>query len=123
MLFHTWIFAVFFLVFYPVYLATKGTRLRDYWLLLASYVFYAGWNPLYLLLITYSTLVDYFVVLRMVRSPRRRLWLALAVSNNICLLAVFKYAGFAAQNINALLAAAGLPYVLDVPTWLLPVAI
>ena len=68
MLFHTWVFAAFFLVFYPVYLAVKGTRLRDYWLLLSSYVFYGWWNPLYLLLISYSTVVDYFVVLRMAKS-------------------------------------------------------
>ena len=107
MLFHTWVFAVFFLVFYPVYLAVKGTRLRDYWLLLSSYVFYGWWNPLYLLLISYSTVVDYFVVLRMVKSRHRKLWLALAVSNNLCLLATFKYAGFVTENLNALLAALG----------------
>ena len=123
MLFHTWVFAVFFLVFYPVYLAVKGTRLRDCWLLLLSYVFYGWWNPLYLLLISYSTVVDYFVVLRMVKSRHRKLWLALAVSNNLCLLAVFKYAGFVTENLNALLAAAGVPHVIPVPDWLLPVGI
>ncbi|MGO8704727.1 MAG: MBOAT family O-acyltransferase [Candidatus Brocadiia bacterium] len=123
MLFHTWVFAAFFLVFYPVYLAVKGTRLRDYWLLLSSYVFYGWWNPLYLLLISYSTVVDYFVVLRMVKSPHRKRWLALAVTNNLCLLATFKYAGFLTENLNALLAALGGQYVIPVPNWLLPVGI
>ena len=123
MLFHTWVFAAFFLVFYPVYLAVKGTRLRDYWLLLSSYVFYGWWNPLYLLLISYSTVVDYFVVLRMVKSPHRKRWLALAVTNNLCLLATFKYAGFLTENLNALLAALGIPHVIPVPNWLLPVGI
>ena len=123
MLFHTWSFVAFFLVFYPVYLAVKSGRCRDPWLLLSSYVFYAWWNPLYLLLITYSTLVDYFVVLRMVRSPHPKLWLTLAVSNNLCLLSVFKYAGFVTENLNTLLGALGLPYTLAVPNWLLPVGI
>ena len=38
MRFHTWTFALFFLVFYPVYLGLKGTRFRIPWLLAASYV-------------------------------------------------------------------------------------
>jgi hypothetical protein len=40
MLFQTWTFLLFFLIFYPVYLVLKKTRLRTPWLLLASYVFY-----------------------------------------------------------------------------------
>ena len=48
MYFHTWIFGLFFLIFYPVYLAVKGTRVRLPWLLVASYVFYGWCNPRYL---------------------------------------------------------------------------
>ena len=55
MLFHTWIFAVFIGVFLPVHLALRRTRFADAWLLCASYVFYAWWNPLFLLLIVTST--------------------------------------------------------------------
>ena len=51
MLFHTWIFALFFLAVYPGYLLLKGTRFRLPWLLLASYVFYLWWKPIYLVLI------------------------------------------------------------------------
>ena len=58
MLFHTWVFLAFFLAFYPIYLLIKGTRLRLPWLLAASYVFYGWWNPVYLLLILWSTTVD-----------------------------------------------------------------
>ena len=123
MLFHTWIFVLFFLLFYPVYLAVKGTRLRDPWVLAASYVFYGWWNPFYLLLITYSTVVDYFAVLRMAKSSRRKLWLALAVGNNLCLLSLFKYAGFVVRNLNALLDALGADYFIPDPGWLLPVGI
>ena len=30
------------------------------WLMLASYFFYGWWNPYYLLLVVYSTVLDYF---------------------------------------------------------------
>ena len=55
MLFHTWIFLLFFILFYGIFLALKKTRFREPWLLVASYVFYGWWNPLYLLLIVWST--------------------------------------------------------------------
>ncbi len=62
MLFHTWTFLLFFPVVFLGYLALKGTPMRIPWLLAASYVFYGCWHPFYLLLIVYSTALDYFVV-------------------------------------------------------------
>jgi D-alanyl-lipoteichoic acid acyltransferase DltB (MBOAT superfamily) len=123
MLFHTWTFALFFLVFYPVYLAIKGTRLRTPWLLLASYVFYGWWNPLYLLLIVWSTSVDYFAVIGMSRSRRRAPWLVASLVNNLGLLGFFKYGEFVAGNVNSLLIWLGLPYEVPMPDVLLPVGI
>ena len=70
MLFHTWTFVLFFLLVYGVYLAVKNTPLREPWLLVGSYVFYGWWNPLYLLLILYSTTVDYLAVVGMGRTGR-----------------------------------------------------
>ncbi len=62
MLFHTWTFLIFFPIVFLGYLAFKKTSLRVLWLLAASYVFYGSWNPFYLLLIIYSTALDYWVV-------------------------------------------------------------
>ena len=45
MLFHTWPFALFFIIVYPAYLVLKNTRLRFPWLLASSYFFYACFNP------------------------------------------------------------------------------
>lgn len=123
MLFHTWTFVAFFLVFYPVYLLTKRTRFRDGWLLACSYVFYGWWNPIYLILIVYSTAVDFFGAVMMCRSQRKKFWLGLTVANNLLLLGTFKYAGFLADNLNAVLGALGVPYVVSAPGWLLPVGI
>ena len=71
MLFHTWPFFLFLLVVLPVYLVLRPTRLAVWWLFVASYFFYGWWNPLYLLLIFYSTVLDYVVVILMDRSDRK----------------------------------------------------
>ena len=123
MLFHTWTFALFFLVFYSVYLSVRRTRLGIPWLLVSSYCFYGWWNPLYLLLIFYSTWIDYWVVGRMDQSPRRRLWLTISLVNNLGILVLFKYAGFATANINLALESLGTGYRIPEPDMLLPVGI
>jgi alginate O-acetyltransferase complex protein AlgI len=106
MLFHTWTFLFFFLVVFAGYLALRPTRLWTSWLLLASYVFYGWWNPFYLLLIVYSTVLDFGVVSMMDRqqpgSSNRRPWLIVSIVNNLTLLGFFKYADFLIENLNAL---------------------
>ncbi len=124
MLFHTWIFVLFFLIVYAVYLAAKRTRLREGWLLLASYVFYGWWNPRYLGLIVYATAVDYLAVVLMARTRRawlRRLWLFVSVANTVLLLSQFKYVGFLVESLNDLLAWVGLPYALSHPGVVWPI--
>jgi len=123
MLFHTWPFAIFFLVFYPVYLALKGTRFRLPWLLAASYFFYACFNPLYLILIGYSTLLDYTVVTIMAKSRHRKMWLSISIINNIGLLGFFKYGGFVTENLNVLLSSLHVSYAIPEPGFLLPIGI
>ena len=123
MLFHTWPFLLFFVIVYAVYLALRRTSYWLHWLLAASYFFYAWWNPLYLLLIVYSTLLDYAVVIAMARSRRKRLWLAVSIVNNLALLGFFKYAGFVVDNLNVLLSGTGISAQLPAPDVLLPVGI
>src|SRR5678815_1967937 len=69
MLFHTWPFAVFCLVVLPVFFALRRTPLWIPWLGLASYFFYWWWNPYYLILVIYSTLLDYTLVALMDHCP------------------------------------------------------
>ena len=123
MLFHSWHFAVFFLIVYLTYLPLRTTRFRLPWLLAASYFFYGWWNPLYLLLIVYSTAIDYFAVLWMARSRQRRLGLVVSVVNNLGLLAALKYGAFVTENMNAVLAQLGASTRIPSPGFLLPVGI
>ena len=70
MLFHTWPFAIFLLVVLPVFFALRRTQLWLPWLTSASYFFYGWWNPYYLLLVIYSTLLDYALVAFMDHCPK-----------------------------------------------------
>jgi D-alanyl-lipoteichoic acid acyltransferase DltB (MBOAT superfamily) len=123
MLFHSWHFAIFFLIVYLVYLPLRSTRFYLWWLLAASYFFYGWWNPLYLLLLAYSTGVDYFVVRAMEKSGKRKPWLIVSVVNNLFLLGFFKYGGFVTESLNALFAWVGAPVTVPVPSVLLPVGL
>ncbi|TKJ35044.1 MAG: membrane-bound O-acyltransferase family protein [Planctomycetes bacterium B3_Pla] len=123
MYFHTWPFLLFFLIVYPTYLALKATKLRLPVLLAASYFFYGWLNPLYLLLITYSTALDYTVVTRMAKSQHKKTWLAVSIVNNLGLLGFFKYGAFVTDNFNALLSSLNIPYLVPAPGMLLPVGL
>src|SRR3954469_12084508 len=72
MLFHTWPFLVFALIVIPVFFALRKTRLWIPWLMLASYFFYGWWNPYYLTLVFYSTVLDYTLVALMDHCPLDR---------------------------------------------------
>ncbi|MBV8880353.1 MAG: MBOAT family protein, partial [Planctomycetaceae bacterium] len=93
MLFHTWVFAVFFLVVFPVYLLVKhNNRWMNLWLMIASYVFYGWWNPSYLLLLFGTSAIDYLMVVFMEKSSsqkRRKLWLVISLVSNFGFLAFF----------------------------------
>jgi len=69
MLFHTLPFWIFLLVVLPVFFALRRTPFWIPWLLAASYFFYGWWNPSYLLLVVYSTTLDYLLVTLMDHSP------------------------------------------------------
>src|SRR5260221_14461693 len=70
MLFHTWPFLFFLLVVVPVFFALRKTRLWLPWLTLASYFFYGWWNPYYLSLVIYSTILDFCLVALMDHCPQ-----------------------------------------------------
>ena len=97
---------VFIFTFLPVvilacYLAP--VKLRNFVLLLASLVFYAWGEPVYLFLMLYSILFNYVMGLDIAAKQEKgrtgRGSLALGVAVNLVLLGFFKYYGFLAQNL------------------------
>jgi D-alanyl-lipoteichoic acid acyltransferase DltB (MBOAT superfamily) len=117
MLFHTWVFFVFFLIVYPVYLLVRrNNQLMNIWLMIASYWFYAWWNPWYLLLLFGTSAIDYLMVLLMESNQRtRKLWLVISLVSNFGFLGYFKYSGFITENLNTFLAQLGLAAKLPDP--------
>jgi D-alanyl-lipoteichoic acid acyltransferase DltB (MBOAT superfamily) len=121
--FQSWIFLIFFAVAFPAYLLARGTRFHSLWLLIVSYLFYAWLNPLYLLLVVFTTTVDYAVVFAMSRSRRKGLWLSLSVLSDLSLLGFFKYSRFVAENLNELLGWLHASCTVPKPDVLLPIGI
>lgn len=110
MQFNTYLFACFFALVLAVHYAPLGWTVRKLALLVFSYVFYAAWDPAFVVLLWGSTVVDWFVAAAMVRTahPRaRKLLLGASLVFNLGLLGYFKYAGFLQRSIAALLGALG----------------
>ena len=126
MIFNSLGFLVFFAVVLTAHSLPFSWRAKKINLLLASYFFYAAWNPPFALLLAWSTLIDWLVARRMARVEHqgaRRALLLVSLVTNLGLLGFFKYGGFLLQNTVSLLAALGIAY--HPPAWsiVLPVGI
>jgi D-alanyl-lipoteichoic acid acyltransferase DltB (MBOAT superfamily) len=121
MLFHTWVFFVFFAIVYPVYLLLRRNNWwMNVWLMIASYTFYGWWNWHYLLLLFGTSAIDYVMVLFMERSRTqgmKKLWLIISLVSNFGFLGYFKYSVFLTNNLNALLGWMDAPFRLHDPVW------
>jgi len=110
-LFNTLAYAVFFgVVFVVAWLLSGSVRLRLWFLLLASYYFYANWDPRFLALIWGSSTVDWLLGNAIDAAPtqrRRKQWLAFTVVMNLGVLALFKYFDFGVAELSALLRSLG----------------
>ncbi len=77
-------------------------------LLIASYVFYMSWKPVYGVLILGLTVVNYFLGLWVSNSQKhRKLLLILTIVVNLVVLGVFKYAYFSLDLLNSALSPFG----------------
>jgi len=128
MLFNSLEYLLFFPTVFCLYWFAfqRNLRWQNTLLLVASYVFYGWWDWRFLSLIALSTVVDYWVGIRIhaAKSKRRRrswLWVSLAV--NLGLLGIFKYYDFFVESFVE--AVAGVGYQLHPRTLqlILPVGI
>jgi alginate O-acetyltransferase complex protein AlgI len=126
MLFNSLGFLAFFAIVLVFYNLPIGWTNKKRMLLLASYLFYALWNPPLILLLWISTVVDWTAAGRMYREddPRKRkLWLLLSLVVNLGFLSFFKYGGFLLENFSALVNLLGADYHPVAPDILLPMGI
>jgi alginate O-acetyltransferase complex protein AlgI len=98
---------VFLFLFLPLtllgyYLSPKSVK--NYWLLLASLIFFAWGGVSYTIILIVSIILNYLFGLALgnSRRPNSKKWLSLGVACNVVILGVFKYANFITENLNSL---------------------
>jgi alginate O-acetyltransferase complex protein AlgI len=127
MLFPTIEFAIFFALVFPLAWLLNGCNTAKKWFLVAaSYFFYAFWNASYTLILLGSSLFNFALALaldRLVDGAPRRALLWLGVAGNLGLLGYFKYYNFFVASAMNLMMSLGLPFDVAFLEVALPIAI
>ena len=118
--------SLFFLyLFLPLcvicYAATKKNRYRNAVLIIFSLIFYAWGEPLCVFILIISAALNYILAFAIDKYRGKlmgKLAVFFAVFFDLAVLGIFKYSGFIAENLNALL-----PLNLPVPDIKLPIGI
>ena len=97
---------VFLCIFFPVVFCLHSVipsiKVRNALLILASLIFYAFGEPVYVVVMVISAFLNYLCAMLMEKINRKAV-LAGAVALNIGMLSVFKYTGFFITTINSAL--------------------
>lgn len=119
-----------YLCFFPIVVIAYfflPKKIRNIWLLAASYYFYMSWNAKYGFLILLVTINTYFLGLAIEKLKKRggtaEKYLTIAIILNIGILFLFKYTDFFINNLNRILQRIN-GHVIDKPfDWVLPIGI
>lgn len=103
MLFNSIDFAIFLPIVFVLYwyLARRSLKVQNLLIVVASYFFYGWWDWRFLSLILFSTLVDYFIgvgLLKQENQAKRKLLLWTSIIVNLGFLGFFKYYNFFIDN-------------------------
>jgi alginate O-acetyltransferase complex protein AlgI len=125
-LFNSLTFVVLFAIVLALHALPIPWTVKKTNLLLASYIFYAAWNPPFVVLLWISTVLDWYVarwIYAEERPVRRRMLLFLSLAGSLGILGYFKYGEFLLENWQAAMAGIGIAYA--PPEWsiVLPVGI
>ncbi len=100
MVFNSIVFLIFFSAFFLLYWICTfkmPVRIRNLFILIASYLFYGWWDWRFLSLIIFSSAVDFSLGLMIVKAEKpahRNFLLALSLTINLGILGFFKYFNF-----------------------------
>ena len=104
MLFNSLSFLLFFPIVAVIYFMLPY-RFRWAWLLAASCYFYMFFKAVYILILFFTIIIDYFAGILLeneTNKQRKRWWLIMSLIANIGVLAFFKYYNFLNTNISGL---------------------
>lgn len=134
MLFNSFSFLVFFPIVLGIYFIIPK-KVKQLWLLIASYYFYMNWNAIYAILILGITVIGYVSGILLDRADagaasdqaavqrKRKFYMAIAAILSLGILFTFKYLNFAIENINRLFAMTGSSFAVTAVDIVLPVGI
>lgn len=126
-----------FLIFLPIVVLIYfilPAKIKQMWLLTASYYFYMCWNAKYALLILTSTIITYCSGLflekaknleteQKVKERYKKIIVAFSVISNLGILFYFKYTNFALEIVTAFLSGINIEITVPVFDIMLPVGI
>jgi alginate O-acetyltransferase complex protein AlgI len=126
MLFNSLTFIVFFIIVFALHSLPFSWRTKKFNLLLASYIFYAAWNPPFVVLIWVSTIVDWIVARKIAQTDRaksKKILLLISLCINLGLLGFFKYSSYLLDNFLLVCELLGFHLVVARPNIILPLGI
>lgn len=126
MLFNSLGFIVFLAIVLLLYYSPMAWVQKKRMLLIASYLFYAMWNPPLVILLWISTAVDWVAGNKLfhARNERtRKFWLLVSLVVNLGFLGFFKYGSFLLENFIQLLHLVGIDFQAAAPDIILPMGI
>jgi len=97
-----------FVIFFPVVTALfflLPHKFRWFLLLAASCFFYMFFKPVYILILAFTIVIDYYAGILLENEPdkkRRKKFLVMSLIANIGILAVFKYYNFLNTNVTGI---------------------
>ena len=114
----------FFFLYWKVF--QKSLRLQNVLVLVASYYFYGSWDWRFLSLLLLSTVLDFFLALKIQNAKNKevkRFLITLSILVNLGILFVFKYFNFFIENAANLSELVGLNFSYSSLQIILPVGI
>jgi len=115
---------LFLFIFMPIFLGIYYLvpfKFKNFILLVFSLLFYSWGEPIYITLLIFSSIVDYFNGILITKyegnRKRQRIFLILSIIVNLSLLGVFKYSNFIVDNLNLF------GFNIDIPNIALPLGI
>ncbi len=124
MLFNSVHFIIFFFVLTTLYFVLPH-RIRWILLLAGSCYFYMAFIPVYILILGFTIVVDYFagIWLERTKDKKRKYFLIASLIANIGVLAVFKYYNFLNDNLSVLLNSIGYKNIIPHLGVILPIGL
>lgn len=126
MVFNSYTFVAFFIIILLLHNLPLSWKTKKVNLLLASYIFYAAWNPPFILLLWLSTVIDFYVgraLFTQENQYKKKILLVVSLIGNLGMLCFFKYGTFFLANFVALCNAIGFDFHPASPSIILPAGI